>query len=259
MLDLRLVPFTVLLLYSAGIVAVATASGMSFTLLLVLLLLLPLIILLNREQVALAPLSMMVLLGATLLLILEAFARITGSWYSVSPSVWPGWSGITIDAALFSILHTLYIVVLYEYFFDDRAVTGVRYVHRFGRSAVVFLLLLGCSYAVLFLFLEVAFAFTWLLATLLFTTGGVMLLSSPKTPGALFAKIRRFTILMAPISLLLEIVATVYGVRIYAFESDYLATFTWFGAAIPLEEILLVILLPGILAWCYELFIDDAR
>lgn len=258
MIDARIAPFGLLLLYSVGVVVVAISNGLSFTLLMVLLLLLPLIVLLQREHLALQPMALMSLFGATMLLLLESFATSTGSWYSVSNSLWRGWGGLSLEGILFAFLSTLYLVVLYEYFFDDRVLKGVRYRHGVWRLWVVALLLLLATYVSLFTFLVVTHALAWIVGSLFVTLVLMMLIASPKDPCKLLQKILWYTLFMSPFMFLLELVATVYTVRVYAFTSEYLAVLPWYNATVPLEELILVLLLPGALVLCYELFIDDA-
>ncbi|WP_204387482.1 hypothetical protein, partial [Bifidobacterium pullorum] len=56
------------------------------------------------------------LLGTALV---QLYAYKSGLWYELSPLALPVFGGAPLETYVFSVMHILYLILLYEYFCDD--------------------------------------------------------------------------------------------------------------------------------------------
>ncbi len=192
---------------------------------------------------------------AAVIVLIDAVAVLTGSWYNIVTSPW-SFYGVTFESVLFAFCHCFYFLVLYEYLVDDG-----RMLRSFDRRflnivAIIIVLLVSAFY--LFSIWVVSFAFAWILVLLLFVMLLIMILGQSGHPLALLSKVLMFSLLLWPLSLTFELVSLVGDVRIFAFTSEYIYTLSLFGQAVPVEELFLLLLWPALLALMYESFVDDA-
>jgi hypothetical protein len=57
----------------------------------------------------------------------------------------------------------------------------------------------------------------------------------------------------------IELIAIYFGIRIFAFSMEYLFTVELFGTAVPIEELLLLLVWPALVVTLYETCIDDGK
>ncbi len=243
-----------LTLYSAVVALVALVFSWPVPFTLFLLCGVPLVLLVYETDLPLARLLSVVAILAVVVLVLDAVAHTTGSWYTVVGSPWR-FLGVTFESVLFAFVHTLYFLVLYEFLFDDTRVLGLA--KKRTAAFVAFLATLVVASFYLFSVWLVSFAFAWLLGLLFVLLLGLMWLAHPGDSQGLLQKSITFGLLMLPLSLLFELIALDGGVRIFAFTSEYIATLSLVGHSIPIEELLLLLLWPTLLVFLYECFIDD--
>ncbi len=249
--------YLLLLFYSLGAVLLSITTMLPFSVVLVLLFAVPLFLLLRQGKISLGSLVAAALGGAAVLLLLEAFAHFTGSWYTLAPSTWRLFSTVSLESVLFAFFHTFYFLALYEHFFDDNKSEKLE-INRLA-WLVLWLAVLGIAYTYLFAVAVVSYALSWLLFVLLAAVLGALVLAKVPNKSALLIKISWFGILVWPLSLLFELVAMHYGVRVFAFSNDYLASLNFAGYEVPVEEMLLLFALPVVLALVYELFVDNRK
>lgn len=215
---------------------------------------LPLVLLVFESHLPLLRLIASVGVLATVVIILDAVAHTTGSWYTLSTSSWR-LMGITFESALFAFVHTLYFLLLYEFTFDDGRLKSVSWRRSTKLIAVLVSFLIATFY--LFSVWIVSFAFAWIIVLLLSVIIGVMVLGHPGDSKKLLLKSLFFGVLLLPMSLAFEMIALHGGVRVFAFTSEYVAVFSLLGQSLPLEELFLLIVWPTLLVLMYESFIDD--
>ncbi|MCU0678008.1 MAG: hypothetical protein MUF19_00265 [Candidatus Pacebacteria bacterium] len=214
----------------------------------------PLLLLVYEFELPLARLLAAVAVLSVVVLILDAVAHTTGSWYTVVGSPWR-LLGVTFESALFAIVHTLYFLVLYEFMFDDTKVRALSRRRLVPAAALLVTLLVSSFY--LFSVWTVSFAFSWILGLLFIVLLGLMWLAHPGDSTALLQKSVFFGVFMLPLSLMFELIALDGGVRVFAFSSEYLATVTLLGQSVPVEELVLLVVWPALLVFMYECFIDN--
>ncbi|MFN3692582.1 MAG: hypothetical protein ACK4SL_00610 [Candidatus Paceibacteria bacterium] len=241
-------------LYSALVTLAAVMFAWPVPLALFFLCGVPLIVLLYETDLPLGRLLGLVGILSVVVVVLDAVAHTTGSWYTVVGSPWR-FLGVTFESALFAFIHTLYFLVLYEFMFDDTKVRGIARRGVAGMAAVIATLVIAGFY--LFSVWLVTFAFLWMIVLLFVLVLALMWLAHPGNSTHLVNKAFLFGILVYPLSLLFELVAQAGEVRIFAFTNEYLFMVPLAQYAVPVEELLLLILWPTLLVFLYECFIDD--
>jgi hypothetical protein len=214
----------------------------------------PLLLLAWQTNLPLVRLFGVVVVLSVVIMVIDAVAHSTGSWYTITQSPWR-LLGVSFESALFAFAHCLYFLVLYEFLCDDNRMVPHLERRFLGIVAVIISLLIASFY--LFSVYVVSYAFAWIIGLLLAVLLLLMLLTKSGHPLVVLRKVALFGVLMWPLSLLFEVVALAAGVRVFAFSSEYIFTLQLLGAAIPLEELLLLFLWPTLLAFMYESFVDD--
>ncbi len=214
----------------------------------------PLIVLLYETDLPLGRLLGLVGILSVVVVVLDAVAHTTGSWYTVVGSPWR-FLGVTFESALFAFMHTLYFLVLYEFMFDDTRVRGIARRGVAGMAAVVATLVIAGFY--LFSVWLVSFAFLWMIVLLFVLVLALMWLAHPGDSTRLVNKAFLFGIIVFPLSLLFELIAQEGGVRLFAFTNEYLFMVPLAQYSVPVEELLLLVLWPTLLVFLYECFVDD--
>ena len=219
----------------------------------------PLLILWHRVQLRsqLIPLIALGTLFATALLELSAYTA--GLWYEIDAATAFVWGGVPIVSYLFSFLHVLYCIVVYEYFFDDKRTSGKNNFERQG------LVLTGVGYTVLVGYLYVkpaiffAYPFVVLLAAMS-TILSVLIVLKRNVPHMLLLwRSLQFSLWLFPISLVYECVMIVNGIRFFANEHAYMYVFKLGILSVPIEELFLLLLVPFGVSLLYELYFDDSK
>jgi uncharacterized membrane protein YesL len=191
--------------------------------------------------------------------LVQLFAYKSGIWYEVSPLNLQVFGGAPVEAYLFSLVHILYFILLYEYFFDDKKSLSIYKIKARSASSLglVYALCAGCLYIEPVLFVRYPFACLVLLVAI-FTAFFVLIRRTLPSP-ALLKKALIFSCVMLPLSLVYEAVLLVTEVRLFANTHEYLGYLEWQGIVLPLEEILLLLLIPFCIVLLYELYLDDGK
>ncbi|MFM2340303.1 MAG: hypothetical protein RLZZ360_939 [Candidatus Parcubacteria bacterium] len=241
-------------LYSAMVTFVAVIFSWPVPLALFFLCGVPLVVLLYETDLPLGRLLGIVSILSVIVVVLDAVAHTTGSWYTVVGSPWQ-LLGVTFESVLFAFVHTLYFLVLYEFMFDDTRVRGMARRGVAGMAAVVASLVIAGFY--LFSVWLVTFAFVWIIGLLFALVLALMWLAHPGDSTRLVTKAFLFGVMVFPLSLLFELVAQEGDVRLFAFTNEYLFMVPLMGHLVPVEELLLLVLWPTLLVFLYECFVDD--
>jgi hypothetical protein len=217
----------------------------------------PVLVLWNR----LALKSHLIPLLATFTLLITAgiqlYAYKSGLWYELSPLALPLFGGAPLETYIFSVVHILYLVLLYEYFFDDGgSVKRTKISARgLGMIGVVYAFVLGIIYIDPIILVSYPFAFLLAFLSSLFA---LMILVQKNIPSLeLFKKAGLFALATLPLSLIYEWVLIENGIRLFANVNEYIAYFEWNRNIIPVEELLLLLIVPFGLVMLYEMFLDD--
>ena len=222
-----------------------------------LLLVLPAIIMWRLEFLTAWLLPILLLIAVAVTVLFEATAYINGIWYELSPSEVRVFGLFPVEAFLVAFSQVLYAVVLYEYFLDDREVSGDALVSwLLGGSVVV----LGSGLAYVYLFSDaiLSYGFGWVLLVG-FTVFSLMIGLLHRHRLSILKKAAWFATLLYPIMLVLEYVSLENSLRFFANTNEYLFSFTIAGHLIPIEELLFLWLMPFFLVTIYELYVDDGQ
>lgn len=219
----------------------------------------PIFALWNRLQLK----SHLVPLVATFTLLTTAIVQIyaykSGLWFELSPLSLSVFGGAPLETYVFSVLHILYLILLYEYFFDDGTSTKQTKISArgLGMLGVVYAIILGIIYTDSTILVSYPFAFLLAFMSSLFA---VMILVRQSMPSlALFKKAGLFALATFPLSLIYEWILLENGIRLFANVNEYIAYFEWNYHVVPIEQFLLLLIVPFGLVMLYEMFIDDAR
>lgn len=207
-----------------------------------------------------AVLIAVVVFGTGISLVFEGVAHIYGIWYTIGVDEFRLFGLVPIEVVFTSILQILFLTLLYELVFDDGVYSTssarARFI-AFGvflASAVLLLL----THVYLLKGIYFSHSYLWLLAILVGST--LATLAAQQSLTLRFARRLGCFTAIAFIPLFLSTVIAVENTqKIFAYTNDYLYSFTWFGNTLPLEEILLILVLPLFVATFYELYLDDGQ
>jgi hypothetical protein len=187
----------------------------------------------------------------------EVFADTYGVWYSMG--IVPIISTyVAIEPFIVGFLQVLYMVILYEFFCDDRKSAG-----REPRRGVwlfwsVLMVALVVAFLYVFPIVFVSYAFLTLVLTVTAVIAITIGYSGKRAAIARIAtRIGVFLCLWLPLAAVYEIVAVTNGARIYANMTEYVYTFSVLGNFIPIEALLFAVLSPVWVISLYELHVDD--
>lgn len=219
----------------------------------------PMFVLWNRLNLKshLLPLLATFTLLATALVQLYAYK--SGLWYELSPLSLPVFGGAPLETYLFSVFHILYLVLLYEYFFDDGV--SVKQTKLSARSlagvGILYAVMVGVLYTDPILFVTYPFAFLLAFMSSLFAL--VILVRKSVPDVRLFKKAGLFSLATFPLALVYEWILVENGIRLFANVNEYIWYFNLNGNIVPIEEILLLLAVPFGIVMLYELYIDDGH
>lgn len=219
----------------------------------------PIFVLWNRLQLK----SHLVPLLATFTLLITAIIQIyaykSGLWYELSPLSLPVFGGAPFETYIFSVLHILYLILLYEYFFDDGASAKRTKISARGLGVVGigYAVVLGIIYTNPIILVSYPFAFLLAFMSSLFAV--IILVRNSMPSPALFKKAGLFALATLPLSVVCEWIMIQNGIRLFANVNEYLAYFEINRHVIPIEELLLLLIIPFGLVMLYEMFIDDSK
>ena len=219
----------------------------------------PLFVLWNRLRLTSHLIPLLTTFTLLVTAIIQIYAYKSGLWYELSPLSLPVFGGAPLETYIFSVVHILYLILLYEYFFDDGVSAKRTKIHARGLGLIGggYALVLGVVYINPIILVTYPFAFLLAFISSLFA---LMILVQKNIPSlALFKKAGLFALATLPLSLVYEWVLIENGVRLFANVNEYIWYFEWNRNVIPVEELLLLLLIPFGLVMLYEMFIDDSK
>lgn len=199
-------------------------------------------------------------LGGGIVILLEGIAHIYGIWYTIGVDELRLFGLIPLEIIATSIIQTLFLALLYEFIFDDGEYTvssaRVRFV-AFGTFFVAVIALIALhQYVLQGIFLS--HSYLWILGIFVGATLATLAVERALTLR-FFDRLAAFS-LVASIPLFLSLFLSIANThKVFAFSNDYLFTFTLFESMVPIEEVLLILVLPLFVATFYELYLDDGK
>ncbi|MCA9366155.1 hypothetical protein KC722_01100 [Candidatus Kaiserbacteria bacterium] len=256
----RLVYLLILTIYTAlaGLLLTYFEANVLFVVLI--LSVLPILIIWRLEQLktGLLPILALISLGATMLF--EAYAYTNGLWYELSPFEVRLFGLVPVEAFVAAFVHVLYFVVIYEYLFDDRK--SVRVVLprslRIVLGGATAMLALGLAYVYVFSNIILSGAFFYLIIGLCGVLA-VLVATSHRSWRQVLGKAALFALSVFPVSLVYEYVSLHNDLRFFANYHEYIYSFSLFGSMVPIEELVLILVVPFWLVLIYELYLDDGK
>jgi hypothetical protein len=220
----------------------------------------PLLVLWYQSELNTRLIPIIVLLSVALTAFIQVFAYLNGLWYEIGPTHLRVFSLVPVEAFAASFVQILYFVVIYEYFFDDRASSQSVGKRKWHPVLIGTLTLTSLAFAYLSLFSGIFFSYPYAILLVLL---GLLAISALAFAHRSWQRVLRKTALFAlaalPLSLVYQFVLLENELRFFANLNEYLAVFSIFGHSIPLEELLLSLLIPYWVAMLYELYIDDGK
>lgn len=196
--------------------------------------------------------------GAGIAILLEGIAHLYGVWYTLGVDQLRLFGLIPLEVIVSTIIQTLFLVLLYELIFDDGQYTTVKESERmyaFGVFGLSVLSLIGI-HQYLLNGIYFSHSYIWIIGILVAATLATLAVTHSLTLR-FFDRLAMFT-LVAFVPLMLSLVVAVANThKIFAHTNDYLYTISLFGSAVPLEEFLMLLVLPLFVATFYELYLDD--
>lgn len=256
----KLMQLAALTLYTVFMAVLLVFFEANILVVVALLSVLPTVVLWRLERLNSRLLPIMLLLTIALTVVYESTAYINGIWYETSPSEWRVFGLFPVEAFVAAFSHLLYFVVLYEYFFDDRASSGTktdRYT-KYVVAAAGLILATGLAYVYLFSHLIITNAF----AAILFDLVALVVIVSAiarKYVWPVLGKTALFALAIYPSALAYEYVALANNLRFFANPSEYVYSFTVLNQVVPIEELVFLFLVPFVTALVYELYLDDGK
>lgn len=199
-------------------------------------------------------------LGAGLVVLLEGIAHIYGIWYTIGVDELRLFGLIPVEVFLCTILQTLFLALLYELIFDDGEYTTSKASVRFTAFGVFCLCVLSLIGIHQYLLKGIYFthSYLWIL--------GILVASSLATLAVhralsvrFFDRLAAFCVVGAGPLLIGVFLSVANTHKVFAHVNDYVYSFTLGGDILPLEELLLVLVMPVFVATFYELYLDDGK
>jgi hypothetical protein len=198
--------------------------------------------------------------GAGIAILLEGIAHIYGIWYTLGVDELRLFGLIPLEVIFAIILQTLFMVLVYEFIFDDGEykVSSARI--RFSAFGVfsisVFLFIAIHQYLLNGIFFT--HSYIWIIGAFVAATLGALTVQRTLS-FQFFKRLCAFTSI-AGVPLLMGMFLSVTNAhKLFTYTHDYLYTYTFFGHTLPVEEILLTLTLPFFVATFYELYLDDGK
>ncbi len=201
-----------------------------------------------------------VTLASGIAILFEGVAHIYGIWYTVGVDELRLFGLIPVEVIFASVLQFLFLVLLYELFFDDGEYTQssvrTRYM-AFGVFSVSVIALVALHQYVLhgILFTH---SYLWILGILLLSSLASLAVHRRLTI-TFFDRVALFSVIAFVPLLVNLLVAVINTHRVFAHVHDYVYTFTVASSLLPLEELLLALTVPFFVAVFYELYLDDGE
>lgn len=199
-------------------------------------------------------------LGGGLALLLEGVAHIYGIWYTVGISELRLFGLIPIEMIVCTVLQTLFLALLYELIFDDGKYTTARASDRFVAFCVFCLcvLLLVAIHQYLLQGVFFTHSYLWILGVLTASSIAALAVHRALTLR-FFDRLAGFCMIAVVPMLIGSILSITNTHKVFAHVQDYVYAFTINGSMFPLEELILVLVMPAFVAVFYEIYLDDGQ
>jgi hypothetical protein len=217
--------------------------------------------LLARYSAISSPLFLVIVLFASsMAVLLESIAHIYGIWYVLGVEEIKLFGLVPLEVLVSSIVQIIFLVLLYEFIFDD----GDYAITNLHQRLVSFCLFFGSALLLVVLHIYVLggvytqYSYLWIVGILV-ASSLAMLATHKALTLHFFDRLSIFT-LYSFIPLGFGLLLSVTNIhKVFAYQEAYLYSFQFFGSSIPLEEILLVLALPLFVATVYEIYLDDGK
>ena len=199
-------------------------------------------------------------LAACTTILFESIAHVSGAWYSVGEGVFRLFGLIPLESFLLTFVQFVYLVLLHEFFVDDKRLHSVRFDRRRSRLfwLLTSLLIIGLFQATVFAEFFLSYAFMGMIIGLVLTLA-IAAVSSHRASKKVFEKALLTVVLSIPIFILYEVLALQNVYTVFANTNEYLLSFTVWGSVVPVEKLVQLIIMPLFLVVIYELYFDDAK
>ena len=212
-------------------------------------------------QFTLAPTAVLLsvaFLGGGLSLLLQGVAHIYGLWYVPGVDTLRLFGLVPLEQVAATVLESIFLVLLYEVFFDDGQYTVRSAWHRmvfFVFFFVAVLVLLGLHQFILG-GVFVNYSFVWVVGILVASVLGLLAMHRSLSIR-FFDRITDFAV-VAAIPLGLALFVGIHSVSIvFGQNPQYLATVWYFGETVPIEMLALLFVVPFFIGTVYEVYLDD--
>ncbi len=197
------------------------------------------------------------LFGATLAFLMESIAHTYGLWYTIGVDATRMFGLVPVEAVAATTLQVLCLALLYEAMFDD----GV-YTMRSSHTRFVAFGVLAGTVALLVLFEAyldtrlIDSPYQWLISC--FVLACFLSLLAYRSLTVRFLDRLVYFTLAAAIPLSINLMLAVSNVhKVFANVHEYAYSYFLFSSTIPLEEFLLALTMPLLVATVYEIYLDD--
>jgi len=196
--------------------------------------------------------------GLAIAVLLEGVAHVYGLWYTLGIDAGRLFGLVPTEVLIVTTLEVIFLVFLYELFFDDGVYTTSNARTRFGAIGVfgIGMIILLSLHSLALQKFFIAYSFAWVI--------GIILACSVAALGVyrvysvqFFDRLVYFAVLGAVPSLIALSLAITNTHKVFANSSQYLSTVTAFGQSVPIEAFVLVFAVPFFVATIYELYLDD--
>jgi hypothetical protein len=193
-------------------------------------------------------------------IIFETIAHTSGLWLSVSPLQFRVFGLFPVETLLYNAFLYFYLIFFHEFLVDDKR---LHHTVLDTKKKQLLALVFGTMLVILYVLLMsgrfvIPYGFTMLLIGLIVAIS-IAVLMSHITPWRVLHKALLTTALVLPIMVLLEAVAAMNVLTVFANPAQYLFAVEILGVLIPVEQVLYMLLAPIWVVTIYELYFDDAR
>tara|TARA_B100000745_G_C20146277_1_gene393082 strand:- start:836 stop:1615 length:780 start_codon:yes stop_codon:yes gene_type:complete len=197
-------------------------------------------------------------LGAGVAFLLEGIAHMYGLWYSIGIMETRVFNLVPLEMLIVIVFQVVFLALLYEVFFDDGIYSPRSAWQRFGFFAVfsvAVVVLIGIQrYVADSIFLP--YSYLWMIGILVGSALAILILhKSLSVP--FFDRIIDFSLIAAVPSGIYLFLASANVYKVFGYTQEYIATISFYGQSVPLEEIILLFALPFFIGTVYEVYLDD--
>lgn len=193
-----------------------------------------------------------------LAMLLEGVAHMYGLWYTVGAESTRIFSVVPLEMVVAVGLQVIFLTLVYELVFDDGKYTARSARERFTYFISFAVAVTGLLAMHIYMFDGYLFTYSyvWLLAILAAASLTMVILHRAHIVPFLDRFVAFAAIGSGPL-LLAAWIGELNVHKVFALETEYLARISIGPVSLPLEELLLVVLIPLVVAVVYELYLDD--